>query len=918
MSSISRLPESTTRLLGSSLVITTPITLVKELLDNSIDAKASSIEVIISADTVKKIEVRDNGIGIHPDDYDALGRRGHTSKLRSFEELKTQPVRTLGFRGEALASANSLAQITVTTKIASEPVAAILHVMPGKGGVSKQQATSAPVGTTVSVTDLFGKLPVRKQWAIKESAKTIDKIREVLRSYAMARPQLKLSFKVLQSPRQSWSYSPKSGASVKEAAIQLFGSEITTHCLEKRFQMNKPQKGSDKSNEQQSLSHNSSYIFEAFVLKPNCIPSKAPKQHYFSIDGRPITGKRGTMKKILKIYSEQMTATPQQNSSGVIPKGSFIRLNIECPPGSYDINIEPSKDDILFSEENVLLDGFKGLCKEVYETYTLSNVLEKNLALDNISETNGSSSRKPQTQSNSQAADKGSSLLKRGDGLTSQPILAAQSQQQKSIAGHQLSSSQSQEEQQHISSLRRVGFTPINARVSNGHNSPMSTRPQSFKDISLNTEYAQCKADISTDFNRYSQDCSRKKRQQHFQAQQGEADAIESSALQDVNPWVIAKMNAPTMSKERALKNPMHDNNSPLPVFELPMTPDSPILRHIAAAPRDLDVSPSQQYLNSPDSPRELRSRVLGGPYRSPISSPPERSSQQTAYSTKMPVPLKPRRHHVHMPWSPPSSIESTVPSHNITHSSHKARVLDGMKQTQISFQNSGGKSKKRRLEKYSDKIDRVDLEGQERSNEDGLQKMLAAARQSLTHQLSQGKANYDSRQTRSHPKASIPGGSYTQLSTDLLQEGGCSKTKEPIRTTLPNDDPRAYLLRRQKSMAEQERSAIPKKCRRMKSSLLPLENVPSENQMHATMLIELLNLHTLRIFVQGAMAYDKYVEKGFVKNGLEMDLDTGYQIEERLKTLLQNHCTIPDSDEAELEIGLCSLLKGKSTITAT
>ncbi|XDG06681.1 hypothetical protein ABKA04_006296 [Annulohypoxylon sp. FPYF3050] len=916
MSSISRLPESTTRLLGSSLVITTPVTLIKELLDNSIDAKASSVEVIISADTVKKIEVRDNGVGIHPGDYDALGRRGHTSKLRSFEELKTQSVRTLGFRGEALASANSLGQIVVTTKIASEPIAAVLHVTPGKGGVSKQQAISAPVGTKVTVTDLYGKLPVRHQWAIKESAKTIDKIREVLRSYAMARPQLKLSFKVLQSPKQNWSYSPKPGASVKEAAIQLFGSEIATYCLEKTFAMNEPHKENDKSNEKQSHSHSSTHIFEAFILKPNCNAAKAPKQRYFSVDGRPIIGKTGTMKKLLNIYSEHMAATFRQSSSSDTPKDCFIRLNIKCPPGTYDVNIEPSKDDVLFSDENVLLDGFKGLCKEVYETQTPSNALEKNLALDNnnVSGTQESSLTEPQAQSNSQASNKESSALNMGDRLTSQRILATQSQQQESTLGHQPQFSQSQEQPQRISSPMIVGFTPINARISHSHNNSVSTRPRGFKDILPNAGNAQCKADMSTDFNQYSQESSRKKRQQPPQTQQDGADVTEYSTMQDVNPWVIAKMNAPTMGKGRAFGNSMHENNS-LPVFEPPMTPDPPILRHIGAAPRDLDVPPSQQYSNSQESSRQLLSRVPGGPYRSPMSSPLERNSQQATNSANMPAPFKPRRHQFRMPWSPPSSAESIVPDRNLVHGSQKAQISDGMKQTQISLQGSGGKSKKRRLEKDTDEIDHVDPEGQKRNNENGLQKMLAAARQSLTHQLSQEKANYDSLQTHSHPKANIPNGSFTQLSIDRLQEGGSSKIKEPIKTTLPNDDPRAYLLRRQKSMAAQEKSAIPRKCRRMKSCLLPLENVPSENQMHTIILIELLNLDTLRTFVQGGLAYDKYVEKGFVKNGLEMDLDTGHQIEGRLKSLLQNHCIIPDGKAAKPEIGLCSLLKGKSTV---
>ncbi|KAI0889819.1 uncharacterized protein GGS22DRAFT_194166 [Annulohypoxylon maeteangense] len=920
MSFISRLPESTTRLLGSSLVITTPTTLVKELIDNSIDAKASSIEVIVSTDTVKKIEVRDNGNGIHPDDYDALGRRGHTSKLRSFEELKTQSVKTLGFRGEALASANSLAQVTVTTKIASEPIAAILHIIPNKGGVSKQQPTSAPIGTTVSITNLFGKLPVREQVAIKESSKTIDKIREVLRSYAMARPQLRLSLKVLQSPKQNWSYSPKSDACVKEAAIQLFGADITTNCFKKTFEINELPYESSGSNDHNPMSKGK-YMYEAFILKPNCDPSKAPKLRYFSVDGRPITGKRGTMKKLLSIYIEQINTAFRHSSSATILKDCFISLNIRCPLGSYDANIEPSKDDVLFSDENIVLDGFKDLCKEVYEISTISNSVENSSSSDIIHApgTQESSLIEPQAQSDSRGISIGNSQWKTRGHIISQPKSTPQSQQDESIIAHHPPHTHLKEILQ-VSGPTNTGFTPINAPILTTQNGPISTGAPSFKDISPNAGYTQCRADMSTDFNEYSHKCSRKKRPRPSQPHEDEASTVEYSIPQDVNPWVIAKMNTPTRSKERAVGDSVHENSSLLPVFGLSMTPDPPILRHAGAAPRDLDVPPSQQYLNSQETPRQLRPRVPGGPYRSPMSSPPEITSQKAMKSAKIPASLISRRHHAYTPWSPPSSAERIVSKSDLLIGNEQGRVLDGMKQTEISFRSAGGKSQNRRLRKDSGELDHQNIQDGENDGENGLQEMLEAAKRSLNHQLSQENGNYKSDQkshkTSVRPKVGVQRQPITQISIDQ-EQGSSSKIKEPTKTTLSNDDPRAYLLRRQKSMATQEKSAIPKKHMRIKSSLLPLENVPPDDQMHFTVLVEVSNVTTLRTAMKGCAAYDNYVERGAIKNGLEMDLDTGRKVEKRLKSLLQEQCGMPDSKNAELEFGLCSLLKGKGTIVA-
>ncbi|KAK7748414.1 hypothetical protein SLS62_008570 [Diatrype stigma] len=366
MSAISRLPESTTSLLGS-LVITTPVALVKELLDNAIDAKATIVEVIISPNTIDKIEVRDNGTGIRPNDYDSLGRSGHTSKLRSFEELRTHGGKTLGFRGVALAAANTVAKVTVITRTEQDPVGATLHLVSECGGVAQQQKASVPVGTTVRITELFGRLPVREQVAVKESTKTLDKVLELLKTYAMARPTIRLIFKVLQTPKRNWSYSPKRSASIKETVLQIAGNEAASHCVEKVHRVDGPRPDVGISSDHQMAVDSDSYTLEAYIMDPEADACKFPKQHYFSVDGRPVSAKRGTMKKILDTYLTRLESSSSERNTTY-----FIRLNIVCPQGAYDPNVEPSKDEVLFSDEHSLIHGFDGLCEEVYKPTQVS------------------------------------------------------------------------------------------------------------------------------------------------------------------------------------------------------------------------------------------------------------------------------------------------------------------------------------------------------------------------------------------------------------------------------------------------------------------------------------------------------------------------------------------------------------------
>ncbi|KAK1725766.1 DNA mismatch repair protein MutL [Colletotrichum acutatum] len=220
--SISQLPQATVRQLGSSVVIPSPVSLVKELVDNAIDANANNVEIRISANAIDKIQLG----RLH-----ALGRRSHTSKLRTFEELQSKGGQTLGFRGDALASVNAVSKLTITTRTSSDPVAVSLVLNPRGGGFTNKKHVSGSVGTTVDVSDLFANIPVRRQRILKESKKTYAQIKDLLQVYALTRPHIRLSLKVTKNDKLSWSYAPSKDSGVREAVLQVLGSELVSQCV---------------------------------------------------------------------------------------------------------------------------------------------------------------------------------------------------------------------------------------------------------------------------------------------------------------------------------------------------------------------------------------------------------------------------------------------------------------------------------------------------------------------------------------------------------------------------------------------------------------------------------------------------------------------------------------------------------------
>ncbi|MCJ1378146.1 hypothetical protein MMC17_001242 [Xylographa soralifera] len=356
---ITALPDITTRAISSTQVLTDSVSVVKELVDNALDAQASTIVVEISVNALDVIQVKDNGHGIAPDDRGLICQPHCTSKIRSLEDIAKVGGSSLGFRGEALASAAETSGcLILTTKIEGEPVAACMRFN-REGKIISQESVSHPIGTTVRVVDFLKRFPVRKQTALRTASKIPSKVRSLLQAYALARPSVRFSFKVLKTKngKDQWMYAPKTGATVIDAALKVVSQQVVSQCDWHVWDSSMGPKLDASQDGSVNLSErpNDRYIIESLLPRKNCsIPNISRARQYISVDCRPVSGTRGVLKQIISLYKSYLQSS---RSAGCQDKSmdSFLCMNIVCPAESYDPNIEPAKDDVLFTQPEALL-----------------------------------------------------------------------------------------------------------------------------------------------------------------------------------------------------------------------------------------------------------------------------------------------------------------------------------------------------------------------------------------------------------------------------------------------------------------------------------------------------------------------------------------------------------------------------------
>ncbi|KZF26099.1 hypothetical protein L228DRAFT_257587 [Xylona heveae TC161] len=358
--------------ISSSQVLTDSSSVVKELLENSIDALATSIAVEISADTVSTIQVNDNGQGISLEDRHHLCKRYHTSKIRDLADLKHVGCRSLGFRGEALASAAEMSATLHITTRTSRDVVATKTSFKRDGQVESMVPISHPGGTTVRIGGLFKHLPVRRQAALKCASKTLTKITRLMQAYALATPSVKLSLKVLQAKnaKADWSYVPQSDKTTAEdSVLRIFGKDLAHQCqyVARSWAVirNGYSERLSSSHSEEQPQYDCFKIAAIFPKRGADFRDINDKGQFVSVDSRPMSCARGPMKQILSLYKQYLHMELSDKSKA---KNPFLYLRIFCPEGIYDPNVEPAKDDILFENPSLLLSAVEELFRAAYET----------------------------------------------------------------------------------------------------------------------------------------------------------------------------------------------------------------------------------------------------------------------------------------------------------------------------------------------------------------------------------------------------------------------------------------------------------------------------------------------------------------------------------------------------------------------
>ncbi|CAG8719738.1 36348_t:CDS:10, partial [Racocetra persica] len=357
-------------------VITRVEDVVKELIENSIDAQATSIEVRLVGDGLNSIVVKDNGSGIPENDRPVMALRYHTSKLEDFGGLSK--VETYGFRGEALNSICAVSESTqITTKTSKDPVA-INYSLDRTGKIVDSKPVGITEGTTVMVMMLFSHVPVRRQTAQRNSSKVGKAVQNLLTTYALAHPHIRFFLKLIYDNAARLNFKAgewilPSMKSQMQSLNELYGVEFTNNVEFVVWDTDK-ETSLEIDNENCDILDGSNcakskIIIEAILPKPDAKPHIIFKngQSFIYVNNRPVTATRGEIKNIVSIVKSTYTEIACKHGWTANKKTPFMWINIKLPTYDYDINVEPSKNVVFFHNGEQISSAIEKLLINVYD-----------------------------------------------------------------------------------------------------------------------------------------------------------------------------------------------------------------------------------------------------------------------------------------------------------------------------------------------------------------------------------------------------------------------------------------------------------------------------------------------------------------------------------------------------------------------
>ena len=324
MGKLKVLPAQIANMIAAGEVVQRPASVVKELMENAVDAGATQVSVVILDAGRTLIQVIDNGCGMSPVDAVLCFERHATSKIATAEDL--EQILTYGFRGEALASIAAVAEVTLRTRRQQDETA--FEVRLGAFGEMKTASVAAPVGSNFAVRNLFYNTPARRKF-LKSDNVELKHILEEFTRVALTRPEI--AFSISHNGREI--YVLKKAKSLKFRVLDLLGSSVTGDIVD--------------------LSAETSVIrVHGFVGRPDTARKTLGNQYFF-VNGRYFRSPY-LHKAVMKAYEEMIP-------DGVTPS-YFIFL--ETDPHGIDVNIHPTKTEIKFEDDSVIFQILYACVKE--------------------------------------------------------------------------------------------------------------------------------------------------------------------------------------------------------------------------------------------------------------------------------------------------------------------------------------------------------------------------------------------------------------------------------------------------------------------------------------------------------------------------------------------------------------------------
>ncbi len=316
MGSIHLLDNSLINKIAAGEVVERPASVVKELMENSIDAGATSITVEVNEGGIGMIRITDNGRGIPKDEVKTAFLRHATSKLTSIEDL--EDIMTLGFRGEALSSIASVAQVEMVTKTKDSSTGT--RIVINGGIVEKEEEAAANEGTVFTMKNLFYNTPARRKF-LKKPATEGGYVSEIVNRIALGHPEIAVKYinngnTIMQT---------NGGGDLRAAILYIYGKQIASQMLETSYSKE-------------------GFTVEGYAAKPELSRGNRNYENFF-INGRYI-----------KSTVVQNAVEDAYKGKLMVGKFPVFVLNLKVPANTVDVNVHPTKLEVRFSDENLIYD----------------------------------------------------------------------------------------------------------------------------------------------------------------------------------------------------------------------------------------------------------------------------------------------------------------------------------------------------------------------------------------------------------------------------------------------------------------------------------------------------------------------------------------------------------------------------------